>query len=110
MSAVAQDEQILFRCATTFPFVLFPDLITVTSNQVIIQRGLFFMSKKVTPILFEDLVNVTVSTNPFFATAKFDLRFSDKNPPKVRYLAKADGLRLREVIMPLIKQQAQKSV
>lgn len=98
-----ENETILMRVATVFPFTIFPDEIVVSLNRVDIVVRPFFFSKQVYPLLIKDLVTLNVSTNIFFGSLSLEMRFHEQNPPIINYLWKGEALRLRRVITGLLE-------
>lgn len=103
-----QSTEVIYSCSTVFPFTLFPNRVEVTEEKVNIIYGLFFFSKKTVSLLVADLVNATVSTNPFFGTLGLELRYFEKNPPPVKYLIKNEAIMMSSVITGLIEVKRRK--
>ena len=89
------------KASSVFPFQLFPDTVTVDQNKIDIIHKQFFWSKQVFTIFLEDLTNVAVSTGPFFATLKFEVRGFEENPEPVTFLWNDDAINLHRNIVGL---------
>lgn len=100
-----ESSNLLFRCHSVFPFSLFPTTIEVTATRVDVKYGVFFGSHEYVSILIDDLVNVVVSTNLFFGTARFEIKNFEKNPPVILYLWKEDAVKLKQVVTGMIESR-----
>lgn len=103
---VAKANTILYSCSTMFPFTFFPDRIEISLSRVSVIRGLFFLSKHTFPILIEDLVNVKVTTGLIFGTVQFEIFNYESNPKPIRFLHKADAIRVKQYVTGLIEAKA----
>lgn len=65
---VAKSKNVLLIVSSIFPLDLFPDILTIDKNKVNIIHNTFFGELHAHSILIEDIIKVTVNTNPFFAT------------------------------------------
>lgn len=93
---------VLYEATTVFPFTLFPDTITVDTEQIKILHKEFFMAKNINSINHEDVLNVTVSSGPFFATLNIATRFFAAEQLTIAHLWKKDAYELRYIIHGLM--------
>lgn len=102
--AVAGSQEVLAKARSTFPFVLFPDTITVDRTKVTIEQQTFFKVGEVMSIRIEDILNVTAHVGPFFGCIKLTTRyFNTKRPPyTINYLKRREALRIKRIIQGYI--------
>ncbi len=98
---------VLHRCATIFPFKIFPTTIEVTPTKVSIKEMILPFSSTLNHILIKDLVNVQVETNPFFARLQFEIRFKEKNPNPISFLEKESAKELANIVTGLIEARGE---
>jgi hypothetical protein len=98
--AVGGSQETLVSATTTFPFVLFPDTISVDRTKVTITRRTFFQVAQVMSIQVEDILNVTANVGPFFGSLKITTRYFDtKKPPyTITFLKREEALRVKRII------------
>lgn len=101
-------EVLLHSCTSIFPFTLFPDTVTIDPNKVDITHRIFFFSKSIRSLLIEDIRFVDVSTNLFFASLHFEVVGYEKNPEPIRFLAKNDAVKAKQIITGLIAARKKK--
>lgn len=102
-----QSQEILFQATTVFPFVLFPDTITIDRVKVTITHRLFFATAEVTSIQIEDILNVAAAIGPFFGSVKiwshvFRDRTLETRHLEVDYLTRRDALEAERLIQGYI--------
>lgn len=102
-AAIGDAQEVLFRATTVFPFVLFPDTISVDRSKLSVTHRTFFKVGEVISIRIEDILNVTAQVGPFFGSVKVTTRFfAEKEAFHVNYLWRQDALRLERVIQGYI--------
>jgi hypothetical protein len=94
---VKQAQEILFQATTVFPFILFPDTLTIDRVKVTITHRFFFASAEVTSIQIEDILNVAATTDPLFGTVKiwshvFRDRTEDTKHMQMTFLSRSNAL------------------
>lgn len=92
----------LMRCTSIFPFTFFPDTIHVAKTKIDIVYGVFFFSRRVFSILYEDIKTLRISTNLLFASFQFEIVGYEQNPEPVRFLPKRKAMRTRQLIMGMV--------
>ena len=107
---VRKSKCTLLTITSVFPFDISPDVLTIDENKVnVIHRNSWF-SQNVHSALIEDISEVTVDKNLFFAT----LKISDSNNVRfpmelvIRKLRVKDALEARRLIEGLIVARRQK--
>jgi hypothetical protein len=95
----------LYSCSGKFPYTLFPDTVDVYIDKVIITYKRFFFSKEIFPVIIKDLLSVSVSTNLFFGTVKFDLTLSPSDPDPISFLPKEGALKIHQLTTGLLVAQ-----
>lgn len=106
---VTRSQNVLLIVSSIFPLDLFPDILTIDENKVTIIHNTFIGALHVHSILIEDITEVTVHTNPFFAT----LDITDSNNPRyplkfsIRKLRKNEALLARKLVQGLVETARQ---
>ncbi|HEX8762178.1 MAG TPA: hypothetical protein VF733_00270 [Candidatus Saccharimonadales bacterium] len=104
--AIGGAHEVLMRATTVFPFVLFPDTITIDRTKLTITHRWFFRVAEVIPIRIEDVLNVTANVGPFFGCIKIVTRFFEStgkdNHYEIKYLTRADALRIKHIMQGYI--------
>jgi hypothetical protein len=95
-------QRVLFRCSSTFPFQLRPDIIEVTDEIVTVIYRQFFGSKREFPIEVADLMNIYYESDGLFAAVNFKIEDYEKPPRKVRFLKRGDAKYLCNIVQGLI--------
>lgn len=109
-SLVGQTQKVLLKITAVFPFDFFPDSITVDENKINIISRDFFFSEDVHSVLLEDITDLHVNTNPFFATLEIVDSSNYRFPIifKVNFLRISEALHARKLIQGLIVARNQK--
>lgn len=103
LEALVQDQQVPLFCVTTvFPFRLFPTTVSVDKKKVDVIREIFYKSKHIQSILIQDIANVTVETNLFFAQLVINDRLPLNQPIVIEYLPKESAMKIRRIIEGLL--------
>jgi hypothetical protein len=102
-----QAQEVLFQATTVFPFVLFPDTLTIDRVKVTIAHRLFFATAQVTSIQIEDILNVASTVGPFFGSIKiwshvFRDRTLDTRHLEIDYLTRRNALEAERLIQGYI--------
>ena len=90
--------EVLFEANTVFPFVLFPDTVSIDRVKVTVTRRLFFQTAQVISIQIEDVLNVEANTGPFFGSLKIWTRFFNKKPLMVSWLSRQDAIKIKTIL------------
>lgn len=96
---VAQNaEDVLIKVQSVFPFMLFPDTISVSRMKVAITRRSFFRVADVISIQHEDILNAEADIGPFFGSIKIYTRIYGSEPLKITYLSRKSALAVKCLI------------
>lgn len=95
-------SRVIYDVKTIFPFTLFPTHIEINEQSVNIIKEIFFFSKSSFPMLIQDIRNVKVSTNIFFASIEFEIEGFEENPPIVKFLPRNKAIKAKQIIMGLV--------
>jgi len=91
-------HDILFSAKTVFPFVLFPDSISMDRQQLtIVHRG-FFSTADTISVRIEDILNVESKVGPFFGSIHIFSKFFTNDIKSVNSLSRANALRIQRLI------------
>lgn len=101
-SAVEDAHDTLLSVQTIFPFILFPDSITVDRVKVTITKWAFFKTAEVISIQIEDVLNVEVDVGPFFGSLKIWTRFFTDHPMMINYLSRQDAIDIKQLLQGYI--------
>src|SRR5690606_2710942 len=87
LEQIAKNAQdVLIKAQSAFPFVLFPDTISVSRMKVAIVRRSFFKVAEVISIQHEDILNVEADTGPFFGSLSIYTRIYGTEPLRITFL------------------------
>ena len=94
---IGNSQDVLFSANTVFPFVLFPDTVTVDREKVTVAHRTFFRVAEIVSVPIEDVLNVTADVGPFFGSIVIQTRFFD-NHANINFLKRHDALKLKRVL------------
>ncbi len=99
--------EVLFQATSVFPFVLFPDTITIDRVKVTIAHRIFFYTAEVTSIQIEEILNVASTVGPFFGSVKiWSHVFRDRTMAtrhlEIDYLTRTNALEAERIIQGYI--------
>lgn len=96
--AVKGAHEVLCTATTFFPFVLFPDTVTLDRAKLTVTRRTFFAVAEVMSIRIEDILNVTASIGPILGSVKIVSRvFNTEKPYTIDRFKRQDALRLKRI-------------
>lgn len=98
-----QANSVLFRCKTVFPFTIFPTEVEVTETKVSIKRTELPFSGVWEYVMISDIVKAVIEDNPFFASLRIEIRFTEQNPEPIYYLPKKAAHTLQHIITGLVE-------
>ncbi len=116
-TAAIKSRDVLFQANTVFPFILFPDTISLDREQLTIVHRPFFRMAKITAIRIKDILNAEVDVGPFFGSLKVATRYfagtdnqfagadtSEKinTPPTINFLWRHDATKLHSLLQGYI--------
>lgn len=99
----SEAQEILYSLSNVFPFVLFPDKIIIRPHHVDVVIGIFFWSGTTTRIQIQDIRQVTLQYNPFFATIEIIPQGPLEQTVVVRYLPKQQATLAKRIITGLVE-------
>lgn len=91
-------QDILIKAESTFPFVLFPDTITVGRMKVAITKRAFFRVADIISLQIEDILNVEVDTGPFFGSLSIFTRIYGTDPLRINFLSRKDAIAVKRIL------------
>lgn len=102
-----QAQEQLFQSTTVFPFIFFPDTITIDRVKVTITHRLFFATAQVTSIQIEDILNVAATVGPFFGSVQiwshvFRDRTVETRHLEIEYLSRQNALEAERIMQGYI--------
>lgn len=92
----------LIDIKSVFPFDFFPDRLLVDQRQISVIKMLFWGSYYSTTIPIENIQQVTVETNPFFAALIVSEKWAPEKGIKVNYLKKGEAYEAKKIIQELM--------
>lgn len=95
-------HDILLTATTVFPFVLFPDTITIDREKVTIANRYFFQVARITSSPIQDLQSVEANLGPFFGSVRMTSRFFFKNIRVVKFLWRDDAIKIQRLLQGYI--------
>lgn len=98
-------HDILFTANTVFPFVLFPDTITIDREKVTIVHRPFFRIAKIVSVRIHDLLNVEADVGPFFGTLHLTSRYFLNNPESINFLWRSEAAKAQRLLQGYIIAQ-----
>lgn len=112
-----KSHDILFKADTVFPFILFPDTITLDREKLTIIHRQFFRVAQITAVRIKDILNAELDVGPFFGSIRVVTRYysgpesqfagsdSDerrRKPPTIKFLWRHDAERLHSMLQGYI--------
>lgn len=99
-SLVEQSHQVLAQASTVIlPNNLFPDTVVVDRTKVTIIRRQFFWTSDTLSIRIEDILNVSMSTGPFFASLVISSRVMNSTDHyEIDYFWRRDAKRIKLIL------------
>jgi len=101
VKAVSGSQEVLCHASSVFPFMLFPDTITIDREQVSLVHRNFFKMGEVSSIRIADILNVEANIGPFFGSLQISTRFfsEQKETHRINWLSRADALRVKRILL-----------
>lgn len=91
-------QDVLMKANSTFPFMLFPDTISVSRMKVTITRRTFFNVSDVISLQLDDILNVEVDTGPFFGSLRIYTRIYGTQPLRITFLSRQNAIAIKRLI------------
>lgn len=96
--AVDYAQDMLLRAESTFPFVLFPDTISISRMKVTLTRRSFFRVAEVISLQIGDILNVEADVGPFFGSLSIFTRIYGADPLKIAFLSRKSTIDAQRII------------
>lgn len=96
--AADKAQDILIKANSTFPFVLFPDTITVSRMKATITRRSFFNVADVISLQIDDILNVEIDTGPFFGSLNIFTRIYGTDPLRITFLSRKSAIDVKRIL------------
>lgn len=94
-------QEVLYVISSVFPFKFFADKIIIRKNHLDVIRGIFFWSGTVTRVQIQDIRQVQLQYNPFFATMEILPQGPLEDIVHVAILWKKEAERAKRIISGL---------
>ncbi len=91
-------HDIIFAAKTVFPFVLFPDSISMDRQQLTIVHRSFFSTANTISVRIEDVLNVESNVGPFFGSIHIFSKFFTNDIKSIGFLTRANTLKIQSLI------------
>ncbi len=91
-------QDVLIKAESVFPFVLFPDTITVSRMKVAVIRRSFFRVADVISLQIDDILNVEVDTGPLFGALNIFTRVYGSDPLQIKYLDRKSAIDVKRIL------------
>lgn len=95
-------HDVLFSSNTVFPFVLFPDSISIDREKLTIVHRPFFRVARITSVQIRDILNVEADYGPFFGSIHFVSRYFVNNPQSINFLWRGDAVKIQRLLQGYI--------
>lgn len=99
---VNKSNRILMRVKSTFPFDLFPDELIIEETKINFVSRKFLASEVIHSLPIDDVIDIIVSTTPFFSTMTIHSTTFKAEPLVLRYVKTAEALKARRIIQGVI--------
>lgn len=96
--AVDFAQDILLKAESTFPFVLFPDTITISRMKVTLTHRSFFRTAEVISLQMNDILNVEADVGPFFGSLSIFTRIYGTEPLRITFLSRKSTIDAQRII------------
>lgn len=95
-------HDILFTANTVFPFILFPDTITLDREKLTVVHRPFFRIAKIISVQIKDILTVEADIGPFFGSVHATSRYFVKNPLTMNFLKRTDAIKIQRLLQGYI--------
>lgn len=85
MGVTMKAHDILFKASSVFPFVLFPDTVTMDREKLTFAARSFFQIAKITSVPIRDILSVDANVGPFFGSVHTSSRYFITNPISINF-------------------------
>jgi hypothetical protein len=91
-------HDILLTATTVFPFVLFPDTISMDRQQLTIVHRSFFSTANTISVRIEDVLNIESNVGPFFGSIHIFSKFFTNDIKSINFLSRVDTLTIQRLV------------
>lgn len=102
MGITMKAHDILFKASSVFPFVLFPDTVTMDREKLTFATRSFFQVAKIISVPIRDILSVDANIGPFFGSVHTSSRYFITNPISINFLKRSDALQLQRLLQGYI--------
>ncbi len=88
----------LISANTVFPFVLFPDTISVDRQKLTITHRSFFQTSSTISVQIDDVQLAKVDVGPFFGSVHLASKFFVDNIQSINFLSRGDALAIQRLL------------
>jgi hypothetical protein len=91
-------HDILFSAKTVFPFVIFPDSISMDRQQLTLVHRSFFSTANTISVRIEDVLNVETNVGPFFGSIHIFSKFFTNDIKSISFLSRINVLKIQRLV------------
>lgn len=91
-------DHTLISANTVFPFILFPDTVTIDRQKVTITHRSFFRTASTNSVQIDDVQIVKVDVGPFFGSVHLASKYFADNIQTISYLKRTDALAIQRLL------------
>lgn len=95
-------QDVLFQADSVFPFILFPDTVTLDREKLTIAERLFFRMAKITSVPIADILSVEADVGPFFGSVHLKSRYFFTNARSIKFLSRGNAVKLQRLLQGYI--------
>lgn len=88
----------LISANTVFPFVMFPDTISIDRQKLTITHRSFFQTSSTISVQIDDVQIAKVEVGPFFGAVHLASKYFADNIQSINYLKRADALAIQRLL------------
>lgn len=88
----------LIKVNTVFPFVLFPNTISIDKQKLTIVHRSFFRVASTTSVQIDDVQIVKVDVGPFFGSVHLASKYFADNVQSINFLKRADAISIQRLL------------
>lgn len=98
MDITTRSQDMLITANTVFPFVLFPDTISMDRQQLTIVHRAFFRTANTISVQIDDILNVESNVGPFFGSLRLSSKYFINNYKSIHFLSRFNALKIQRLI------------
>lgn len=91
-------RQNLISATTVFPFVMFPDTISIDRQKLTITHRAFFRTSSTISVQIDDVQIAKVDVGPFFGSVHLASKFFVDNIQSINFLKRSDALAIQRLL------------